>query len=301
MIVRAALTQTVNAFTPMPDDLSELADRLDEVRDANLAHNIELVKAAAQVGARVICLGELFAGPYFALEQNDLWFGLAEDATNGPSVTAMRECARREGIFVIAPIYETAGVHRFNAAVLIDDTGAILGKYRKAHIPNGRNERAAFFETFYYSESDGDLGPSPCNISSNRFFPVFDTTAGRIGIEICYDRHFEGVTRTLAAHGAQLVFCPAVTFGRQSHRMWHLEFAVDAARHRVFIGGGNRKGREAPWGVNYFGESYFVGPNGCPPAIACRPELVIADLDLTTLEDDGSGWQLGRDRRPEIY
>ncbi|MBI3847025.1 MAG: acyltransferase, partial [Planctomycetes bacterium] len=165
----------------------------------------------------------------------------------------------------------------------------------------GANEQAAFDETFYYDRSDGQVGGS-ANVAANRAFPVFRTSLGKIGVAICYDRHFEGVVRSLAAGGAEIVFSPAVTFGEKSQRLWRQEFAVDAARHRVFIGGSNRKGLEPPWNQPFFGDSHFVGPNGPARDVSDHPNLVIADLDLSQLASaDPSGWNLPRDARPDLY
>jgi N-carbamoylputrescine amidase len=125
----------------------------------------------------------------------------------------------------------------------------------------------------------------------------------RLGVAICYDRHFEGVMSALAQNGAELVLSPAVTFGEKSRRMWDLEFPVDAARHNLYIGGSNRRGVEPPWTQDYFGASYFAGPKGVVPNVTSpTPELVIADLDLDLLGGpDSSGWNLARDLRPAIY
>ena len=108
---------------------------------------------------------------------------------------------------------------------------------------------------------------------------------------------------SLAREGAQLVFSPAVTFGEKSRRMWPLEFEVDAARHNLFIGGSNRRGTEAPWNVEFFGESLFTGPAGrLEPVANDHAELILCDLDLAQLEgDDPSGWKLGADARPGTY
>lgn len=305
--VRAALTQTVNAYRDMPtrvEDLPRLADRLGEVREANVEHHLGLLQTAADEGVEVCCLGELFPGPYFALGRDPLWFDLAEDAATGPTVSALRAAAREHSLVIVAPIYELDGPsgQRFNTAVVIDEGGEVLGKYRKTHVPSGTNERASFCEDYYYRPSDGRLGNGPADVSANPYFPVFETTRGRIGVAICYDRHFEGVMRALARGGAQIVFSPAVTFGEKSRRMWALEFPVDAARHNLFIGGSNRHGTEPPWNVRFFGGSFFCGPNGRVDARRGHPELVIADLDLAELErPDSSGWDLARDERPEIY
>ncbi len=306
-VLRAALSETCNVYADMPpsvDQLGALAGRLDDVRAANLAHHAELIAAAAGAGAKLICLGELFPLPYFALGRDPMWIDGAEDAIAGPSVQACRSAAREHDIAVVAPIYEldAARGKRFNTAVVIGTDGEVVGKYRKSHIPEGGNEQGEFHETFYYQSSDGELGSWSKNIASNRFFPVFDLGIVRLGVAICYDRHFEGVMKALADGGAELVVSPAVTFGEKSRRMWDLEFPVDAARHNLYIGGSNRRGGEPPWNQEYFGASYFVGPNGRIEPVAVHDNLVVADLDLDALAGpDPSGWDLARDLRPDIY
>lgn len=305
-VVRVALTETRNAFAPMPgrvDELHTLAPHLDDLRRANVdAHLILLAKAAAQ-GVRAIGFGELFTAPYFALDRDPMWFALAEDASTGPTVTALREAARKHAMIVVAPIYELdPDGRRFNTAVVINERGDVLGKYRKTHIPEGRNEQGAFCEPFYYGRSDGGFARGGANVSDNPYFPVFKTSIGRIGVAICYDRHFDGVMHSLAKNGAELVFSPAVTFGAKSARMWRQEFATDAARHRLVIGGSNKRGVEPPWSQPYFGESHFVGPDGELANLSTDPEVIIADVDLGALAGpDPSGWDLRRDLRPDIY
>lgn len=306
-VVRAALTQTVNAYRDMPatvEGLPALAGRLEDVRRANVDHHLELLEVAAGQGAQVVCFGELFTGPYFALGRDPMWTALAEDAREGATVTALRAAARRLRVVVVAPIYELepATGRRFNTAVVIDEQGDVLGTYRKTHIPRGANEQGSFHEDLYYERGDGHNALGPANVSQNPHFPVFATSVGRVGVAICYDRHFEGVVWSLAREGAELVLSPAVTFGAKSHRMWQHEFEVDAARHNVFIGGSNRKGSEPPWNQPYFGESHFVGPNGRARDVSTHANLVIADLDLGQLAaGDPSGWNLPRDIRHDIY
>jgi N-carbamoylputrescine amidase len=233
-----------------------------------------------------------------------MWQALAEDAADGATVVAMQAAASKHQMLLVAPIYELDAVTglRFNTAVVIERDGTILGKYRKCHIPEGTNDAGSFCETFYYDRSNGQLDNGPANISTNDFFPVFESSVGKVGVAICYDRHFHGVMKVLAEQGAEIVFSPAVTFGHKSQAMWELEFPVDATRHNLFIGGSNRKGSEAPWHQEYFGASYFVGPNGRPDPLPARPELIIADLDLDQLtSEDPSGWNFARDLRPDIY
>jgi beta-ureidopropionase len=306
MTVRAALTQTVNAYPKMParvEALGTLEGRLLEVRRANVDHHLTLLAEARAQGAQVICFGELFPAPYFALRHDPMWTALAEDALTGETVTRLRAAAKAEQMIVIAPIYELdPSGKRFNTAVVIDERGEVLGKYRKTHIPHGQNEQGSFLEGFYYDRSDGQCGGGAKNISKNPYFPVFETAVGRLGVAICYDRHFEGVMSSLAREGAQLIFSPAVTFGEKSHRMWHLEFQVDAARHNVFIGGSNKKGVEPPWNQPYFGDSHFTGPNGKLENRSTHPELIVSDVDLGELgRPDPSGWNLSRDLRNDIY
>jgi N-carbamoylputrescine amidase len=305
--MRVAVTETANVYPDMPAEvaaLETLAARLDDVREANVEHHAALIASAAAQGAEVVGLGELFAGPYFALGELAMWRALAEDALDGPTVTRMRRAAREHGVIVVAPIYERdRGGECFNTAVVIDERGEVLGCYRKTHIPHGGNERASFSERFYYRESDGNMFVAPgASCSPNRFFPVFPTRVGRIGVAICYDRHFEGVMRALREGGAELVLSPAVTFGNKSQRMWRHEFPTDAVRHGLFIAGSNRRGSERPWEVSYFGDSYIVGPNGVLQNVSTDEHLVIADLPLAELgATDPSGWRLREDRRDDIY
>jgi N-carbamoylputrescine amidase len=295
--ITIALTETINAYPDMPErteDLGRLAGKLDDVRRANVLHNSKLIEAAANRGAKIVGLGELFTAPYFAITKHPVWLDLAEDAENGETVRALSDLAKRTGTVIIAPIYEKerSGERRFNTAVVIDDAGRVIGRYRKTHIPDGRNEQGEFNEPFYFGPSNGVPA----------YFPVFETRMARIGVSICYDRHFEGVVRSLAQNGAEIVFSPAVTFGKKSERMWELEFEVDAARHNVFVAGSNRSGVERPWNQPFFGRSYVVGPNGRPENDRTTEGLVLATIDLDELRTkDPSGWNLVRDRRPAIY
>ncbi len=306
-IVRCALTQTVNQYSNMPaqvDDVGQLAGKMDDIRRANVAFHIGLAEQAKAQGVHAICFGEVFPGPYFAITQDPVWLDLAEPL-DGRTVTELRAVAKRLDMVIVAPIYEldpNSG-ERFNTAVVIDADGEVAGFYSKTHIPEGKNERGVFTEKFYFQRSSGRAHNfRGKNISNNPFFPVFSTKVGKVGVAICYDRHFEGVTSSLQGEGAEIVFIPAVTFGDKSQRMWHHEFATDACRLRIFIGGSNRKGQEPPWNQPFFGESHFVGPDGVLPNLAAQDELIIADLDLDTLTGrDPSGWTLLEDRRPQIY
>lgn len=307
-MLRIAVTQTRNMFAPMPHTIEELPGletQLDAIRDENLEHHEVLVRAAVEQGVAIIGFGELFNAPYFAMSELPMWRAMAEDALDGPSVTRMRRAAREHGVVIVAPIYEKdrSTGSLFNTAVVIERDGEVLGTYRKTHIPDGTNERATFSERFYYGPSDGQMFVDPDAVcSTNPFFPVFETSVGRIGVSICYDRHFEGVVGALAGGGAQVVFSPAVTFGEKSQRLWRTEFATDAARHNVFIAGSNRIGGEPPWNIPFFGDSHIVGPAGPLDNLALPGELIVADLDLELLSgSDPAGWRLQADHRPELF
>jgi len=304
-IIRAAMTETTNAYAGMPDDhtdLDSLADKLDDIRQANVDHHVDLAKKAKEQGAQVIGFGEAFTGPYFALDKNPMWHALAEPL-DGPTAAQLKATAKELGMVIVAPIYEYDAERdqRFNTALVIDADGELLGHYSKTHIPCGENEQGEFVEPFYFDRSIGRANLHEKNISTNRYFPVFETAVGKVGVGICYDRHFPGVMSSLAQQGAELVFSPAVTFGDKSERMWEMEFLVDAARHRLCIGGSNRKGTEKPWTQPYFGNSYFATPEGKAKNVSTDERLIIADLDLDALQHDSSGWDLPRDGRADIY
>lgn len=298
------MTETRNVYSPMPTSLQEidvLSERLEEIRRANVAHHQELIAAAAGMGAQIIGLGELFAAPYFAMQQNAFWKGMAEEIGTSTTIQELQETARQHEIAIVAPIYERDGTDLYNTAVVLDTNGDNLGRFRKCHIPQGRNEYGQFDERFYYGPSKGDLGNAAEVHGSHELLPVFPTAVVRVGVSICYDRHFEGMVSGLARGCAQLIFSPAVTSGSKSQRLWEREFEVDAARHSVFIGGSNRRGKEAPWNQEYFGRSYFVGPNGRCENISTHPNLIVSRLELGELADrDPSGWNLLIDRHDDL-
>ncbi|MFG0318133.1 MAG: nitrilase-related carbon-nitrogen hydrolase [Planctomycetota bacterium JB042] len=296
-IVRAALTETRN--------VADLAAPFDPeaIRRANVEHHVRLLQRAASLGARAVGFGELFPAPYFALERDERWRALAEDALDGPTTRAVAAAARAHGVVVVAPLYELepSTGRRFNTAVVIDADGTVLGRSRKLHVPSGTNEIAGFHESFYYETAAGPLDPLLRNVSTHPLLPVFETAVGRVGVSICYDRHFPRVVETLARAGAEVVFSPAVTFGAKSRRLWSREFEVDAARHRIVLAGSNRRGVEPPFAVEYFGESGFFSPEGRREDVDDDPELVVSDLDLDALRaPDPSGWDFRRDARPDV-
>jgi beta-ureidopropionase len=201
----------------------------------------------------------------------------------------MQERARKHGMALVVPIYEEemAGVY-YNTAAVISHTGEYLGKYRKHHIPHCH---PGFWEKFYFKP--GNLG-----------YPVFETPFGRIGVYICYDRHFPEGARELGLNGAEIVFNPSATVAGLSEYLWKLEQPAHAVANQYFIGAINRVGVEKPWGIGeFYGQSYFCNPRGQILAQASRDkdEVVVADLDLDMIQEVRNVWQFYRDRRPESY
>ena len=278
---RAALIQASN---DEPGDAP-----IEKIQSAMIDKHVELIRQAAEQGAQVTCLQEIFSGPYFCAEQDTRWYQTAESIPDGPTITLMQQLAKTHSMILVVPIYELdmTGVY-YNTAAVIDEHGEYLGKYRKHHIPHCN---PGFWEKFYFKP--GNLG-----------FPVFDTSAGKIGVYICYDRHFPEGARELGLNGAEIVFNPSATVAGLSEYLWKLEQPAHAVANQYFIGAINRVGTEAPWNMGeFYGQSYFCDPRGqiMTEASRDRDEVLLADLDLDMIEEVRNTWQFFRDRRPESY
>jgi N-carbamoylputrescine amidase len=281
-VVRCGLIQAGNVRSPEDATLAE-------IREAMIEKHLGLIAEAGRREVRMLCLQELFYGPYFPAEQETRWYALAERIPDGPTVRLMREQAKKHGMVMVVPIYEeeTTGVY-YNTAAVIDADGAYLGKYRKTHIPHCK---PAFWEKFYFKP--GNLG-----------YPVFETRYGRVGVYICYDRHFPEGGRLLGLHGAEIVFIPSATTSGHSDNLWRIEQTALAIANGYFVGTINRVGREVPWSFGeFYGSSYFCNPYGeiLAQASRDRDELLVADLDLALIEKVRAHWQFYRDRRPDAY
>jgi N-carbamoylputrescine amidase len=246
------------------------------------------IEAAAAQGAQVVCLQELFYGPYFCQVQEPEYFSYTEAIPDGPTTNLMREAARDNGVVLIAPMYEheQPGVY-YNTAAVIDADGTYLGKHRKNHIPQVHG----FWEKFYFRP--GNLG-----------YPVFDTAVGRIGVYICYERHFPEGWRALGLAGARIVFNPSATSRGLSQYLWRLEQPAAAVANEYFIGALNRVGVEPLGDDDFYGQSYFVDPRGQLIGEAAsdgEEEVIVRDLDMGELEAVRDLWAFYRDRRPETY
>jgi N-carbamoylputrescine amidase len=259
------------------------------IKEGMTEKHIGLIAQAVRQGAQVVCLQELFNGPYFCAEQQTRWYELTERIPDGLTTRLMCDLARKHHVVLVVPIYEEdlPGVY-YNSAAVIDADGRYLGKFRKMHIPHCA---PGFWEKFYFRP--GNLG-----------YPVFDTQVGKIGVYICYDRHFPEGARCLGLNGAEIVFNPSATVAGLSEYLWKLEQPAHAVANQFFVGAINRPGFEEPWRIGeFYGQSYFCDPRGQILAVGKRDQddIVIADLDLDMIREVRNVWQFFRDRRPESY
>jgi N-carbamoylputrescine amidase len=262
---------------------------MEQIKAAMIEKHLKLVEEAGRKGVKVLCLQELFSGPYFAAEQDTKWYRFTEKVPGGQTIRLMQEQAKKYGMVIVVPIYEEeiTGVY-YNTAAVIDGDGAYLGKYRKSHIPH---VHPGAWEKFYFKP--GNLG-----------YPVFETVQGRVGVYICYDRHFPEGARVLGLNGAEIVFIPSATVAGLSEHLWKLEQPALAVTNGYFVGTINRVGHELPWDIGeFYGTSYFCDPRGQIVAQGSRDkdEVVVADLDLDMIREVRNVWQFFRDRRPETY
>ena len=257
-------------------------------KDSMISNAVAAIGTAASAGARVVCLQELFYGPYFCQIQDADYYSYTEQIPDGPTTALMREVAARHGVVLIVPMYEEEqpGVY-YNTAAVIDADGSYLGKYRKHHIPQVKG----FWEKFYFRP--GNLG-----------YPVFDTAVGKVGVYICYDRHFPEGWRALGLAGAQIVFNPSATSRGLSQYIWRLEQPAAAVANEYFVGAINRVGVEPLGDNDFYGQSYFVDPRGQligEAASESTDDVVVRDLDLGQLQEVRDLWAFYRDRRPDSY
>ncbi len=279
-IVKTAVIQLANRA---PAEAS-----CEDHRKAMINAHIPYIEEAGKQGVQMLCFQEIFTGPYFCPSQDTKWYDLAESIPDGPTTKLMQEYAKKYQMVIIVPIYEVemTGVY-YNTAAVIDADGTYLGKYRKNHIPQVKG----FWEKFFFKP--GNLG-----------YPVFNTRYGKVGVYICYDRHFPDGARCLGLNGAEIVFNPSATVDGLSEYLWKVEQPAHAVANGYYVAAINRVGVEAPWNIGtFYGQSYFVNPRGEFVAIASRDkdELLVADLDFDMIREVRDLWQFYRDRRPETY
>lgn len=279
--VRCGLIQAHNPLGP--------EHSLAQIKKAMIDKHLKLIEQAAKQKVQILCLQELFYGPYFCAEQNQKWYEMTEPVPDGPTTKLMQKIAAKHKMVIVVPVYEEemTGLY-FNTASVIDADGRFLGKYRKHHIPQ---VAPGFWEKFYFTP--GDTG-----------YPVFQTRYAKVGVYICYDRHFPEGARILGLNGAEIVFNPSATVAGLSEYLWELEQPAHAVANGYFVGAINRVGVEKPWAIGeFYGKSYFCNPRGKIIAQASRDkdEVVVADLDLDMIAEVRKTWQFFRDRRPDSY
>ncbi|MDE2142337.1 MAG: acyltransferase [Elusimicrobia bacterium] len=261
---------------------------LKQIKQKMIDKHVAMIETAAKKGVQMLGLQEIFYGPYFCAEQDTKWYDTAEPI-DGPTTKLMQKLAKKHQMVIVSPIYETptTGTY-YNTAAVIDADGSIAGIYRKNHIPHCA---PGFWEKFYFKP--GNLG-----------YPVFQTRYAKVGVYICYDRHFPDGARILGLNGAEIVFNPSATVKGLSQYLWKLEQPAHAVANQYFVGASNRVGTEGPWKMGeFYGQSYFCNPRGEMLAVGSKDkdELVIANLDFDQILEVRKVWQFFRDRRPETY
>ncbi len=277
-IVKIGLIQTKCPETEGP---------VEKIRDIMIERHLPFIEEAGKKGVQILCLQELFNGPYFCPSQDVKWYGLAEKIPEGPTTKLMQEYAKKYKMVIVVPIYEEAMTGVYYNTVVVDADGKYLGKYRKIHIP----QVSGFWEKFFFKP--GNLG-----------YPVFDTAYCKVGVYICYDRHFPEGARLLGLNGAEVIYNPSATVAGLSQYLWKLEQPAHAVANGYFVCAINRVGTEAPWNIGkFYGTSYFVNPRGQIIAEGSedKEELVVGDLNLDMIREVRDTWQFYRDRRPETY
>jgi len=229
---RTLLAGLTQAASPITDPAVPIAT----IVKASIDTHIPLIEEAGRRGVQILGLQEVFNGPYFCPSQDAHWYDIAEAVPDGPTCKLMQEYAKKYKMAMIVPVYEReqAGVY-YNTAAVYDNDGSYLGKYRKNHIPH----TSGFWEKYFFKP--GNLG-----------YPVFRTRYAKVGVYICYDRHFPEGARLLGLHGAEIVFNPSATVAGLSQYLWKLEQPAHAVANGYFMACSNRVGTEAPWNIGRF-------------------------------------------------
>ena len=255
-------------------------------KESMIQKHFDYTRQAAAQGVQVICYQELFYSPYVGQVQDPKYYRYVEPIP-GPTTEAVQKLAQETNMVIIAPIYEeeTTGIY-YNTAIVVDADGSLVGKDRKTHLPN----LPGFWEKFYFRP--GNVG-----------YPVFDTAVGKVGVYICYDRHFPEGARCLGLNGAELVFIPSATSRGLSMHLWFIEQTSHAIANGYWVGTINRVGVEPDGDNDFYGSSYFANPRGeiVAQASDTAEELLITDIDMDMVRTVRETWQFYRDRRPDMY
>ena len=265
-----------------------------EDMEANIATVTRLVRQAAAAGAQVILPPELFQGPYFCVSQEERWFDTAFPWREHPCVTALAPLAGELGVVIPISIFERDGPHYYNSLVMADADGALLGVYRKSHIPDG----PGYQEKYYFRP--GDTG-----------FRVWDTRFGRVGVGICWDQWYPEAARAMALKGAEVLFYPTA-IGSEPHDAtldtrdpWRRAMQGHAVSNVIPVVAANRFGHEpgASGGQTFYGSSFIADHRGDLVADLGREGegVVTASFDLDFLRAHRAAWGFFRDRRTDLY
>jgi len=280
-----------------PFNVALIQMRCDPEPQTNLDKAVVRIRQAADAGAHIVCLPELFRAPYFCQQEDPSLFDLAEPIP-GPSTQRLAEVARATKTVVVASLFErrTAGIYHNTAAVL-DADGSLLGIYRKMHIPDD----PLYYEKYYFTP--GDTG-----------FRTFDTRYGRIGVLVCWDQWFPEGARLTALRGAEVIFYPTAIgwhprekeeYGAAQHQAWELIQRAHAVANGVYVAVVNRVGHEGPAdsGLEFWGASFVSDPFGglLHKASHHDEELVLAKCDPARQEEIRRNWPFLRDRRIDAY
>ena len=278
--------------------------RMTADSEANFTAAVERIRAAARLGANVVCLPELFRTQYFCQREEHALFDLSEEIP-GPTTARLAEVARELHVSIIASLFEkrAPGLYH-NTAVTLDADGAIKGVYRKMHIPDD----PLFYEKYYFAP--GDLG-----------FQAVDVEFGRVGTLVCWDQWFPEAARLTALQGAEAIFYPTAIgwhpaekaeFGAAQYEAWQTIQRSHAIANGVYVAGVNRVGleqgdvsgnRATGAGIEFWGGSFLCDPFGRIIAKAShdREEILVAEIDLALIEDTRRNWPFLRDRRIDAY
>jgi N-carbamoylputrescine amidase len=249
--------------------------------DKNILRAAEMADVAAEKGAAVIGFPELCLTPWFPREENPAHFALAREAASGALDPVMQSSLKRQTV-VVLPFFEAAGGAYFNSAAVID-RGRLLGVYRKLHLPS----LPLYREQFYFTPGD-------------THFPVFASSAGRIGVQICWDNLFPEGTRILALKGAEIIIAPTAA-SQERHGHWERAVSANAFANNLFVFRVNRVGHEE--GISFYGRSFCADPWGesVSELAGGREAVVLADIDLTDRQAASETWGFLRHRRPQEY
>ena len=263
----------------------------------NLAKALANIRQAAQRGAQIICLPELFRSQYFCREENAEMFSLSEPVP-GPSTEALSKLARELNVVIVGSVFErrAAGVYH-NTAVILGTNGTLLGKYRKMHIPDD----PLYYEKFYFTP--GDLG-----------FPNFDTPYGRVAVLVCWDQWYPEAARLSSLLGTNILFYPTAIgwhprekaeFGAAQLDAWITIQRSHAIANGVYVAAVNRVGYEGTpeSGLEFWGHSFVADPFGqiVQQASSDKEEILVVECDTARIEDTRRSWPFLRDRRIDAY